>query len=354
MFDHFNFKFSDGKVIRRLLDGYSEKFDFHFINTVHLKTIYDLESELIERENKTKHEITALKKENEEIKKEQERMNEMVIKIGQNEEKNKEDTIQTIRVEIEKVILQQEEKLKEKDETILKLKNEMNKKIEQMKEQYDKQIRDQQDDFTRQLKVLNDQIRELSEKVEENLKKEKTHHQTIACMFSGNESNLKGIISQLGNEVTLSAGGKLDSGCPLSNLRVYNNYYFYNYSGQTPSSELDSYIKFDFGPSKKIDLYSYFIRSNGNGVSMGDHPKTWRIEGSNDDVKWTKLDRRENDKNLNGIYKQHHFECQLNNHSNESSRYRYIRYVQEDTWWSNRPYHVWITYFELYGNIYSK
>ena len=57
MFDHFNFKFSDGKVIRRLLDGYSEKFDFHFINSAHLKNVYELESQIIEREKKISFEF---------------------------------------------------------------------------------------------------------------------------------------------------------------------------------------------------------------------------------------------------------------------------------------------------------
>ena len=153
--------------------------------------------------------------------------------------------------------------------------------------------------------------------------------------------------------MSLSAGGEHDPKHPPANLKNNDDRaFFYNYYRcYTPSSENDSFIIFDFG-SKKIDLHSYLIRSNEYDPSSYHHPKTWRVEGSNDKLKWTKLDRRVDDTNLNGRYKQHNFACQDVRHGIKSSRFRYIRYVQENSWY-NQPYYVCITYFELYGNVYD-
>ena len=140
--------------------------------------------------------------------------------------------------------------------------------------------------------------------------------------------------------------------CPLSNIKSYNDSHFYNSYGYLPRSESDSFIKFDFGPLIKIDLYSYFIRSN-RGDQSYEHPKTWRIEGSNDDKTWTRLDRQLNNACLRGKYAQHHFICEVNIHGHENHRFRYIRYVQEDSWCSKHRFNVYITYFELYGDIFD-
>ena len=127
---------------------------------------------------------------------------------------------------------------------------------------------------------------------------------------------------------------------------------FYNYIKPYPTSESDSIIKFDFGPYKKIDLHSYFIKTNGNSQNK-DHSKTWRIEGSNDGQSWTKIDGRSNDESLNGPYKECNFVCQHSSYGNVSNLFRYIRYIQQDNWYSNSnwKYIVHFTYFELYGSV---
>lgn len=77
------------------------------------------------------------------------------------------------------------------------------------------------------------------------------------------------------------------------------------------------------------------------------HPK------SNDNSFWIRLDHRENDGNLNGPFNQHHFECQENQPGDKNYQYRYIRWIHENSWDSNCPYHVCITYLELYGEIFD-
>lgn len=171
----------------------------------------------------------------------------------------------------------------------------------------------------------------------------------ISRPFAG-ESLPKGIIYFLGDSISLSAGGKHNSIHPLTNIKKFNDKNFFNYDRYIPVSESDSYIEFDFGQSKKIDLFSYLIRST-NGDESFYHPKSWRIEGSNDKISWNCLDHRKDDQNLRGKLKLHCFQCE--NNKNENNKFRYIRYVQEDSWWKDCPYYVNITYFELYGDIFN-
>lgn len=183
-------------------------------------------------------------------------------------------------------------------------------------------------------------------KISDNL--EKWRNQPLTRLYYNDPA---GLISFLGDAVTISSI-KNYSDFPLSNLRKYNNNRFYNFNNIDPVSESDSIIKFDFGSNKKIDLFSYFIRT-GPDDSNGDHQKTWRIEGSNDDKSWTKLDRRWDDISLKDKFKECHFICQLGSYGSENNLFRYIRYVQEGSWsiYSNREYIIQITYFELYGKV---
>ena len=130
-------------------------------------------------------------------------------------------------------------------------------------------------------------------------------------------------------------------------LKKNDNSKFINKNYNKPQSESETYIIFDFR-SKIVDLCSYFIRGAENY-----YPKTWRIEGSNDQSQWKRLDRKVNDQSLlNNSNHQNHFYC--NEAKNENGcGYRFIRYVQEDSWSSGDPYRVLLCYFELYGEIYN-
>lgn len=311
LFDHVNIGRSCGTFLHRLLNEYSEKFDFHFINDQQLRTIYDIESEIIQKtqnlkesEKTTKADIEALNQKLSELKTENDRLRTTVEETN----KNKDSQIKMI------------------EETFTQMMNEIKVQIEQLNERITQQ---------------NFLITKLNDKVE------KIKNNSISCRFLG-ESNLTGIITRFRDVITLSTGDECSS-YPLTNILKYDNKEFYNSS----KSETNSYIKFDFGSSKKIDLFSYFIRSNSqNAVTNAQHPKTWRIEGSSDDLHWTCLDRRENDQNLYGPYKQYYYVCKESKHADDSSRYRYIRYIQENSWWNGRPYYIGITYFELYGDVY--
>lgn len=171
-------------------------------------------------------------------------------------------------------------------------------------------------------------------------------HPKITQLFTGNHN---GLVTLLDDAVTLSSVKNDHQSIMVSNMRKYDNTIFNNNNGAAASSESDSIFIFDFGANKRIDLHSYFIRTNGHNTN-GRHPKSWRIEGSNDSQSWTKLDSRSNDGSLNGKYKECNFECQFASYGNESNLFRYIRYVQEDAW-NGMKYIVNFTYFELFGSV---
>lgn len=298
LFEHVDLLGSSGAVINRLFDGYSENFDFHFVNTDNVKTIYKLEGEIIDREKKMEDKISESQQEvmnvSQMVKDEIEKMR------NQNEEEMKSinEMIQKMPLivaqEIEKMKKKHDEEMNEKNELIEKMvkkhDEEMNKKnelleklmkqIEEMQTKHQDEIRRQHDEFEGSMKQINEKLDSLK----------------IKRMFS-NESDPKGLIAFLGEKVTISSGD-CNLNFPLSSIRMYDSTCFYSSGDQTPSSD-NSFIMFDFGPNKKIDLHSYFIRTSHGSASKDFHPKTWRIEGSNDGSSWTKLDNRLNNDSLN-------------------------------------------------------
>lgn len=296
LFKSVDFNSASSEVIRRLFTDYSDKFDFHFINTNLLKNFYEIENRIIEGQESMKNEQIEMAAE---------------IKRYQEEMSRQKDE-------------QHERKIQE-------IQSSFSEEIERMKHEHEVEIQKQKDEFEEKISNLLEIVRNLSEKVEQHdnsigkmIDKSKEKNNPISCPFLG-ISNLEGIISCLKDEVKLSHGGKHHQEYPVTN--IYNNdynKYFYNYNYYSPSSENDSYIKFDFGQSKRIYLHSYLIRSNCGSPSTSFHAKSWRIEGSNDESDWKLLDHRENDETLNGPYKFNHFECQESHNRDKNNRYRFI------------------------------
>lgn len=195
----------------------------------------------------------------------------------------------------------------------------------------------------------NDLILQLKTEIK-NLKR-----QRVSCVFL-NKSDPKGILSLLGDSVTFSAGGHNNNN--LLNIKNTSfNSYFHNYNNEYKKNKQgDSYIKFDFG-SNKVVLYSYLIYSNIGAINQYYHPKTWKIEGSNDDLNWILIDERENN-NLNGPKKEILFRCEKRKYNDSTEGFRFIRYIQNDSWCDqmdegyHNPFNIYITFFELFGDVY--
>lgn len=90
-------------------------------------------------------------------------------------------------------------------------------------------------------------------------------------------------------------------------------------------------------------MTSYTIRSSPESVY---HPKTWRVLGSDDGEKWDILDRQTNNSSLNANSIKQRFKCDQNH-----SYYRFIRYIQDDSWYGNREYCIGFSCIEFFGSI---
>ncbi|KAK8890760.1 hypothetical protein M9Y10_035545 [Tritrichomonas musculus] len=294
LLEHIDFGKEPTVYLKKLLDNkYSKIIDFHFVNNAYLKTLYDIQSDLIRKEE----------------------------------------------------IIEQQQK---------DISNLLNNDIKQLREEIDR-MKTQQTQLIQKVDTLNNQI--------DNMKKI-----SARCFYLGKQ-NKKGILSMLSNSVELNAGGCHNPSSPLKNILSDNNDYFYNYYRYDKTtrigcdfnfgkSEDDSWIEFDFGPNNKIDLHSYFIRTNGHEKNAFFHSKTWRIVGyddKNDKSSWIQLDRQVDNASLNGNLESY-FVCNEKKFGLQNCHFRYVRFIQEDTWGENptiNKYNIFIRYFELYGDIYS-
>ena len=182
--------------------------------------------------------------------------------------------------------------------------------------------------------------------------------------YEGDE--LKGIISHLEDkfgenilskgELKISdIGTHKHSDGSLSNIIKYDenhiNEYYKNNNGDASDPVPDSsngWIEIDF-LKRKINITSYTLRSSQNGTNSCYHAKSWRIVGSNDRENWEVVDQQVNNSSLNGKYKQCRFEC-----SRSDKYYRYIRYIQDDSWYLQREHNIYLTCVEFFGSILSE
>ena len=106
--------------------------------------------------------------------------------------------------------------------------------------------------------------------------------------------------------------------------------------------------EFDF-QNKGVQLLSYEIQSVDGDftVSYYRHPRSWKIEGTNDksNDKWDLLDSRTDCTELKSANGHQYFVCQ---HQNQKY-YRYIRYFQTAEWKNKTE--IEISRFEMYGNV---
>lgn len=208
--------------------------------------------------------------------------------------------------------------------------------MKQLKEHYDQIISQYENKI-----LLKEQVQKLNQTVDE-----MNERDIIECPFQNNE--LSGIFSYIEKnkicEVKISGGGKTSDIHPITGIIKYDeshiNDYYFNYYNIT-TTESNNWIEFVFGRNK-IKLISYTLRTNDYGY----HPKSWLIKGSNDRVKWDTIDEEINKTELYGAYKQFHFDCK-----NESQYYHFIRFIQNDSLTSNKPYNIYLTCIEFFGSI---
>lgn len=160
----------------------------------------------------------------------------------------------------------------------------------------------------------------------------------------------KGIINHLTkesnghleNEVVITSSSA-SGGAYLKpkNVALFDDQTNYFQSKNTPNS----WLSFDFKNHRVIPS-AYTIRSFPSGPNAA-HPRSWVIEGSNDNDSWEVLDEQNNCAFLNGKGLVHTFTL---NHQNENE-FKFIRMRLTGTDWYGCNFFI-IDSFELYGRLF--
>lgn len=111
------------------------------------------------------------------------------------------------------------------------------------------------------------------------------------------------------------------------------------------SSQKNSWLCFDF-IDHQIEPNYYLIRAC-NYKKNSDHPKSWVVEGSNDDINWDLLDTQNNNSNLNGA----NFVASFSIKNPDSKKYRFLRMRQLESWRSNNDFFN-INNIEFFGTLF--
>jgi hypothetical protein len=108
------------------------------------------------------------------------------------------------------------------------------------------------------------------------------------------------------------------------------------------ANQPNQWLCYDF-KDLRVGVTHYTVRSNGCNKGS-DHLQSWVVEGSEDNSKWTELDRRENDDRLNGP----NSICSFDVRTVVESRFIQIRSIGSN--WAGNQY-VYFKAFEVFGGL---
>lgn len=186
------------EYLYRLLHDYSKSFDFHFINSSLMKTLYDIENEFIEtkqiidtKQNDTLTSISEkidnfeqikndLIQQKDQIKGEIDQMKSDLTQIKEDIKKQIEDEISGFKNEINKLQKEAEDQFELKKNEIEKMKNDMKSEIDQMKS-----------DMKNEINQLTTDIKNSTDHIKTQIIKD----------FKDDQTQLKNEVNQLVNDV---------------------------------------------------------------------------------------------------------------------------------------------------------
>lgn len=288
-----------------------------------------------------------------------------VIKSIIQSNKDKDDEIKNIKNELllQKQNQEQQTQILNEFKTHLSKLEEKYEQIVQQNEQMKNALLDQQtknenkhNEIDKRLDLIEQNKKKTMKIIEENQKSKDQLIKNKQMKVEYVNDELDGIINHLkkergenlieNGELVLSAGHQCDGS--LSNLIKYDKEHINNYfqnNDRCRLNESEGWIEFDF-VNRKINLTSYTLRTWKYEVY---DPKTWRVIGSNDKKAWDVLNTQTNNPVLNHECTQHRFICESNN-----NYYRYIRYIQNDSWYKEREFCICLTCIEFFGSILSQ
>lgn len=202
---------------------------------------------------------------------------------------------------------------------------------------------------------MNEEIwRRLSTRLKRTVTNRKTNHperykewEELKSFLPKGDKNFDGIIKFLVDESKNEISKKIDL-TTSSNQEHCNFIIEYNTDyGFGTQNEPNSWICFDF-KDKRIIPTHYQIKSS-NAPPSYRQPKSWIIEGLNDNCEWENISSVKDCSDLNGDCFTHIFPVTSPN----QKKYSCIRMTQIGENWGN-SYHLYINCFELYGKLLSQ
>lgn len=195
---------------------------------------------------------------------------------------------------------------------------------------------------------LESEIEKKEQFYEERYKIEGKNGQTFKVT---NENTFSGIFSYLKNNSSNKIDDIVNITVSSSNNEGYEQFYpinmlLYNKKNKffaTKSIE-NSWVCFDFKEHRVIPT-DYTLRSYNYGQNSC-HPKSWVIEGSNDNISWEILDEQTNCPYLNGCNLSHTFKIKNEN----SKEFKFIRMRSTGKNWAG-DYYFTLESFEIYGTL---
>lgn len=318
LFSNIDIKNSSIDLLSRLLNDYSDVFDFSMLNS----------KNLVKTTSKLLSEINALKID---FSVKLDQMNQSFEK-QQNENRNLISQISKLTELIECQNGQQNElkiKLNEYETKLLQ----QNKKISELENQISQQ----------NLKIDATNLK-VDSKKGANSKKEQI--QGIDFKYSG--KNFSGIINYLKSEsqgnienmIIFTASSMESDNYHPRNSILYDDSNLFDYfaSRNLPNS----WFCLDFKDHRVI-MTDYTVGSTYNNY----HPKSWVIEGSNDNNTWNQIDLQSNCPYTNGSKIVHTFSIQNKN----NDAFKYIRMRQTGPCWNGNNDYFRVNSFEIYGTL---
>lgn len=355
-FEHVNFSGGRSKYLNVLVNDYDNKFDFHFINSNFLKSIYLTQSQLFQMDDKNQlkydelvkkfekeiddlkaentrrldeqkkafdDEIKSVKSENDDLRRKVQLLSEQLQKFGDEMEKLKSE-INEANEESSKEqneLIQKEEQNRQKNEELASL---MERRFNEMRAEQARKLEEQKRNVDEKIGNATKEIEELK-----NSQFDKPIFNQLKLLSYGNIID-SGVI---GYETSHIDDGKIQNLFDNSQRTYFR------------IDEKDGYIIFDFKDRKvQFSKYYFSVPIKRLGICYG-RPKSWKIEASNDKNTWDLVDLRENDTNLNNYGLFNTYAC--NNIPNDF--YRYIRIQEIISQDSNHKF--LLSEIEFYGSI---
>ena len=336
LFNNIDFGENKSEYINILITKYSTKFDFHFINFEFLKSIYEQQNEVLQKQLENQQSMTNEMKRikydyNNDISNLKNEMSKM-----KDEYNNDIAALKEMIEQLKESQKQQEKMQKQREEILLK----RIEKLEENQKEFDAQKKsfetliEEQNSKISQYEMQKQEIEDNKNTIEINYIKGNEFNgiNNYLNQISGGNSHDKGVINITAN----SCNG--DYAHPKCLIDYNNNNYFHS-----RNDILNIEICFDF-KDKLVQLSNYTIKSYDCGPNSN-HLRNWVIEVSNDNIIWETADERNNDSHLNDRYVVATFSTKK-----LTGFYRFVRLRQTGKNWYNQNYMIFDA-FEFFGKL---